>query len=110
VTQGPTQLDPARRLAASLHAARVLPAPAPPAGCSFPACELASQFQPCFVVDYGEHRVVVRDIPLRVCVEHRPGLEALFGSEAVHAWLHRKLHERGLEEPDHVRVVFEVVA
>jgi hypothetical protein len=77
--------------------------------CNFTGCAAASRFSPCFVVDRGRHRVLVRDIPLRVCSDHRVDLEAMFQREVVLETLRRKLRAAGQGEPDSVRVLFEVV-
>jgi hypothetical protein len=85
-------------------------APAARGTCSFSGCAEHAQFQPCFGVDCGGRRVLLREIPVRVCEEHRPGLEALLRSEAVHGWLQRKLHANGLDDPENIRVLFHVIA
>ncbi len=72
-------------------------------GCARPA-----PFRPCFVVDQGIRRILVGDIPVRVCSEHRVDLDTLLQRPAVLDKLRRKLRVRGRGEPDAVHVVFEV--
>ncbi len=94
----------------------VVPAPAAPpsaaeeqAHCMMSGCARGAQFRPCFVIERGIRRILVDDMPVRVCSEHRVDLDALLRRPAVLDKLRRKLRLRGGEEPDAVHVMFEVV-
>jgi hypothetical protein len=78
--------------------------------CTISGCSQPSPFQPCFAVGYGDERVLVRDLPLRVCARHRADLDALFQRPAVLDALRQRLLGRGRGAPDAVRVLFEIVA
>ena len=79
-------------------------------GCAFSGCEHPARFQPQFVFGYPGRRLLVRDLPLRVCGEHRRALHALFRHSSVLELLRRKLVERRSAPPGSVRVHFELVA
>ncbi len=78
--------------------------------CMVSGCSRPSPFRPCFVVGCGDHRVIVRDLPLRLCAEHRGDLDALFRRPSILDALREKLRARGRGPPDAVRVLFDVVA
>ncbi len=88
---------------------------APPAAaegqphCMMSGCPRPSPFRPCFVVSQGIRRILVSDMPVRVCSEHRADLDALLQRPAVLDKLRRKLRMRACREPDAVHVLFEVV-
>lgn len=86
------------------------PDPAPdPLRCALSGCARPARFQPCFVLAFADRRVVVRDLPVPVCAEHRGEVDALFGRAPVIAALRRKLARLGRNAPDEVRVLFEVL-
>jgi len=78
-------------------------------GCLMSGCARPAPFRPCFVISQGIRRVLVGDMPVRVCSEHRVDLDALLQRPDVLDKLRKKLRVRGREEPDAVHVVFEVV-
>ena len=110
------QLDRSRRLIRSARAicaradqALALPTPFLGLSCTVAGCGDSAPFRPCFVVEHGDRRVLVREGELRVCSRHRAHLDALFRRVPVLAALRRKLRERGRDEPDAVHVLFELV-
>ncbi len=77
--------------------------------CVMSGCSRPARFRPCFVVNQGIRRILVTDMPLRVCSEHRGDLDALFRRPSVLEKLRRKLRGRRRAEPDAVHLVFDVV-
>ncbi len=77
--------------------------------CSMWGCTRAGEFRPCFVVERGIRRILVSDMPVRVCSEHRADLDALLRRPDVLDRLRGQLCARGREEPRAVHVLFEAV-
>ncbi len=77
--------------------------------CSMSGCTRPARFRPCFVVERGIRRILIGDMPVRVCSEHRVDLDALLRRPALLDELRRDLRVRGHGEPDAVHVVFDVV-
>jgi hypothetical protein len=89
-------------------------APADDAGeellCAWSGCGRTASFHPCFVVNHGIRRVLIGNLPIRVCSDHRVDLDALLRRPSILESLRQKLRGRGRVEPDAISVVFEVVA
>jgi hypothetical protein len=77
--------------------------------CAASGCLQPARFQPQFVVGYPGRRLLVRDLLLRVCGEHRRALHALFQRASALELLRSRLAERRSDPPGSVRVLFELI-